>query len=89
MVVCLTRSKSTAQSSFPIDGRRLLGRNSVGGAEVPMTKHAKPRLAIRSSWDIYLAQHSPAKWIGTVEAIDKNARLRELLSCSGRAIRAT
>jgi Ser/Thr protein kinase RdoA (MazF antagonist) len=50
-----------------------------------MTKHAKPRLAIRSSWDIYLAQHSLAKWIGTVEAIDKNAaieRAAELFEAS-------
>ena len=22
------------------------------------------------SWDIYLARHTPAKWIGTVEAVD-------------------
>jgi hypothetical protein len=28
-------------------------------------------------WDIYLAQHSPAKWIGTVEAVDKKAAIEE------------
>jgi hypothetical protein len=42
-----------------------------------MTKPAKPRPATGSSWDIYLAQHSPAKWIGTVEAVDKNAAIEE------------
>jgi hypothetical protein len=30
-----------------------------------------------SSWDIYLARHSPAKWIGTVEAVDANAAIAE------------
>jgi len=30
-----------------------------------------------SSWDIYLARHSPAKWIGTVEAVDANAAIVE------------
>jgi hypothetical protein len=42
-----------------------------------MTKRAKPQLVTRSLWDIYLAQHSPAKWIGTVEAVDKNAAIAE------------
>ena len=42
-----------------------------------MTKRAKPRLVTRSSWDIYLAQYSPAKWIGTIEAVDKNAAIEE------------
>jgi Ser/Thr protein kinase RdoA (MazF antagonist) len=42
-----------------------------------MTKHAKPRPVTRSSWDIYLAQHPPAKWIGTVEAVDKDAAIEE------------
>jgi Ser/Thr protein kinase RdoA (MazF antagonist) len=42
-----------------------------------MTKRIKPGPATRSSWDIYLAQHSPAKWIGTVEAVDKNAAIEE------------
>jgi hypothetical protein len=27
--------------------------------------------------DIHLAQHAPAKWIGTVEAVDKNAAIEE------------
>jgi hypothetical protein len=30
-----------------------------------------------SSWDIYLAQHSPAKRIGTDEAVDNNAAIEE------------
>ncbi len=42
-----------------------------------MTKRAKPRPATMSSWDIYLARHSPAKWIGTVEAVDANAAIVE------------
>ena len=42
-----------------------------------MTKRAKPRPATASSWDIYLARHSPAKWIGTVEAIDAGAAIAE------------
>jgi Ser/Thr protein kinase RdoA (MazF antagonist) len=42
-----------------------------------MTKRAKLRPATRSSWDIYLTQHSPAKWIGTVEAVDKSAAIEE------------
>jgi hypothetical protein len=40
-----------------------------------MTKRAKPRPATRSSWDIYLAQHSLAKWIGTVEPADTDAAI--------------
>jgi hypothetical protein len=51
---------------------------SLGADEkVPMTKLPKPRPATRPSWDIYLAQHSPAKWIGTVEAVDKDAAIEE------------
>jgi Ser/Thr protein kinase RdoA (MazF antagonist) len=42
-----------------------------------MTKRAKPRPVTRSSWDIYLATHSPAKWIGTIEAVDKDAAIEE------------
>jgi hypothetical protein len=42
-----------------------------------MTKRAWPRPATRSSWNIYFAPHSPAKWIGTIEAIDKNAAIEE------------
>ena len=42
-----------------------------------MTKRPKPRPATLSSWDIYLARHSPAKWIGTVEAVDANAAIAE------------
>jgi hypothetical protein len=30
-----------------------------------------------SSWDIYQAQHSPAKWIGTVEPVDKEAAIEK------------
>jgi hypothetical protein len=29
------------------------------------------------SWDIYLARHTPAKWIGTVEAVDFEAAIAE------------
>jgi hypothetical protein len=42
-----------------------------------MIKRAKPRLATTSARDIYLTQHLPAKWIGTVEAVDKNAAIAE------------
>ncbi len=42
-----------------------------------MAKRAKLRPATLSSWDIYLARHSPAKWIGTVEAVDANAAIAE------------
>jgi hypothetical protein len=42
-----------------------------------MMKRAKLRAATMSSWDIYLAQHLPAKWIGTVEAVDANAAIGE------------
>jgi hypothetical protein len=42
-----------------------------------MTKHIKPRPVTNSSWNIYLAQHSPAKWIGTVEAVDKDAAIEK------------
>jgi hypothetical protein len=37
-----------------------------------MTKSAK-----LATWNIYLARHSPAKWIGTVEAIDIYAAVAE------------
>jgi hypothetical protein len=30
-----------------------------------------------SSWDIYLARHTPAKWIRTVEATDADAAIEE------------
>ena len=36
-----------------------------------MTKRPQP--SPRSAWDIYLARHTLAKWIGTVEAADANA----------------
>ena len=42
-----------------------------------MTKRAKPRPATASSCDIYLARHSPAKRIGTVEAVEANAAIAE------------
>ena len=42
-----------------------------------MTQHHKPRAATSSSWNVYLARYSPAKWIGTVEAIDANAAIAE------------
>jgi hypothetical protein len=29
------------------------------------------------SWDIHLARHTPAKWIGTVEAADADAAIEE------------
>ncbi len=44
-----------------------------------MTKRPKPRPATTSSWDIYLARHSPSKWIGTVEAVDADAAIAEAL----------
>ncbi len=43
----------------------------------PMTQRPKLRPATTSSWDIYLARHSPAKWIGTVEAVDADAKIAE------------
>jgi hypothetical protein len=43
----------------------------------PMTKRIQPRPVTSSSWNIYLAQHSPAKWIGTVEAVDKDAAIEK------------
>jgi hypothetical protein len=52
-------------------------RPAGSGVKGPMTKRAKPRPATRSLWDIYLAQHSPAKWIGTVEPVGKNAAIEE------------
>jgi hypothetical protein len=42
-----------------------------------MTKLAKPRPVTRSSWNIYLTRHLPAKWIGTVEAVDKDGAIEE------------
>jgi len=42
-----------------------------------MTKRPKPRAATLSSWDIYLARHSPANWIRTIEALDANAAIAE------------
>jgi hypothetical protein len=29
------------------------------------------------SWDIYLARHTPAKWVGTVEAVDFDTAIEE------------
>jgi hypothetical protein len=37
----------------------------------------KPRPATSSSWNVYLAWYSPAKWVGTVEAIDADAAIAE------------
>jgi hypothetical protein len=42
--------------------------------EGSMTKPAKQAPA---TWDVYLARHSPVKWIGTVEAIDAYAAIAE------------
>jgi Ser/Thr protein kinase RdoA (MazF antagonist) len=42
-----------------------------------MTKRPKPRPATTSSWDIYLARHTPAKWLGTVEAVDADAAIEQ------------
>jgi Ser/Thr protein kinase RdoA (MazF antagonist) len=42
-----------------------------------MTKRPKPRPATMSSWDIYLARHTPAKWLGTVEAFDADAAIEQ------------
>jgi len=69
------------------------GYANVGaGREVmkgPMTKRPKPRPATTSSWDIYLARHSPAKWIGTVEAVDADAAIEEAASYSRSVIRGS
>jgi hypothetical protein len=51
-----------------------------------MTKRIKPRPVTSSSWNIY-PQHSPAKWIGTVETVDKEAAIEKPLSCSRQKIR--
>ena len=32
-------------------------------------------------WDVYLARHTPAKWIGTVEAVDADAAIAEAAFC--------
>lgn len=42
-----------------------------------MMQRPNLRLVTPSSWNIYLAQHSPAKWIGTVEAINANGAIEE------------
>ena len=42
------------------------------------SKTAKsPPPAPLTNWDIYLARHTPAKWIGTVEATDVNAAIEK------------
>jgi hypothetical protein len=43
----------------------------------PYDKARQAATATRSSRDIYLAHHSPAKRIGTVEAVDKNVVIEE------------
>lgn len=53
-------------------------RHGPGADErAPMTKRAKLRPATSSSWDLYLARHSSAKWIGIIEAVDTNAAIAE------------
>ncbi len=42
-----------------------------------MTKRTKLRPATSSLWHIYLAARSPAKWIGTIEAVDADAAIAE------------
>lgn len=42
-----------------------------------MTKRPKLRPATATSWNIYLARHSPAKWLGTVEALDTKGAIEE------------
>jgi Ser/Thr protein kinase RdoA (MazF antagonist) len=42
-----------------------------------MTKRPKPRPATTTSWDIYLARHTPAKWLGTVEAVDADPAIEQ------------
>jgi len=37
----------------------------------------KPQPSEPSSWDIYLARHTPAKFIGTVEATDADAAIEQ------------
>jgi hypothetical protein len=42
-----------------------------------MTQRPKLRLALASSWHIYLVLRSPAEWIGTVEAVDADTAIAE------------
>ena len=37
----------------------------------------KPRAEQPKSWDVYLARHTPAKWIGTVEAVNANGAIEK------------
>jgi Ser/Thr protein kinase RdoA (MazF antagonist) len=49
----------------------------LGLIEGPHDESSKPRPATTSSWDIYLARHMPAKWLGTVEATDADAAIEQ------------
>ncbi len=42
-----------------------------------MTQRPRLQPATTSSWNIYLARYSPAKWIGTVEALDADTAIAE------------
>jgi len=42
-----------------------------------MTLRPKLKLVTTSSWHIYLARHSPAEWIGTVEAVNAEGAIDE------------
>jgi len=42
-----------------------------------MMRRPKLRLALSSSWHIYLVERSPAEWIGTIEAVDGDAAIAD------------
>ena len=52
----------------------------VGSIESSLTEPARPPPTTR---DIYVARHSPAKWIGSVEAIDTDAAIAEAAKLFG------
>jgi hypothetical protein len=41
----------------------------------------KPQPPPPTNWDVYLARHTPAKWISTVEAADAGAAIAEAAVC--------
>jgi hypothetical protein len=49
----------------------------------PRIECDKPAAPIRplTVWDVYLARHTPAKWIGTAEAVDADAAIAEAAFC--------
>jgi hypothetical protein len=56
----------------PVPAGRAAGRCCLSMAKRPSSSPLPPQ-----SWDIYLARHAPAKWIGTVEAADADAAIEE------------